>query len=59
MPNAVRLHDEYPRQMHELLAPGVFIDEVAGARQWPGGKKTSRLGQAASPYAKVMNSPPF
>ena len=30
-PKAVRLRDEYQRQIHELLAPAVFIDEVAGA----------------------------
>ena len=30
-PKAVRLRDEYQGQIHELLAPAVFIDEVAGA----------------------------
>ncbi len=30
-PKAVQLRDEYQRQIHELLAPAVFMDEVAGA----------------------------
>ena len=30
-PKAVKLRDAYLRQIHELLAPAVFIDEMAGA----------------------------
>ena len=30
-PNAVKLRDDYARQIHELFAPAIFIDEAAGA----------------------------
>src|SRR5258708_21740614 len=57
-PKAVRLRDEYRRQIHELLAPAVFIDEVAGALTKAERQKDIAVGQAAPLYAKVMNSPP-
>jgi len=57
-PKAVRLRDEYQRQIHELLAPAVFIDEVAGALTKAERQKDIAIGQAAPLYAKVMNSPP-
>ena len=58
-PKAVRLRDEYLRQIHELLAPAVFIDEVAGALTKAERQKDIAVGQAAPLYAKVMNSPPI
>ena len=57
-PKAVRLRDEYQRQIHELLAPAAFIDEVAGALTKAERQKGIAVGQAAPLYAKVMNSPP-
>src|SRR5437016_14330373 len=57
-PKAVRLRNEYHRQIHELLAPTVFIDEVAGALTKAERQKDIAVGQAAPLYAKVMNSPP-
>jgi predicted nucleic acid-binding protein len=57
-PKAVRLRDEYRRQIHELLAPGVYIDEVAGALTKAERQKDIAVGQAAPLFAKVMNSPP-
>src|SRR5260370_18393840 len=57
-PKAVRLRDEYQRQIHELLAPAVFIDEVAGALTKAERQKDIVVGQAAPLYARVMNSPP-
>ena len=57
-PKAVRLRDEYQRQIHELLAPAIFIDEVAGALTKAERQKDIAVGQAAPLYAKVMNSPP-
>jgi predicted nucleic acid-binding protein len=57
-PNAVRLRDEYRRQVHELLAPAVIIDEVAGALTKAERQKDIGVGQAASLFLKVMNSPP-
>src|SRR5438094_5233931 len=57
-PKAVRLRDEYQRQIHEFLAPAVFIDEVAGALTKAERQKDIAVGQAAPLNAKVMNSPP-
>jgi predicted nucleic acid-binding protein len=57
-PKAVRLRDEYRRQIHELVAPAVFIDEVAGALTKAGRQKDIAIGQAAPLSVKVMNSPP-
>src|SRR5438105_11991686 len=57
-PKAIRLRDEYLRQIHELLAPAVFLDEVASALTKAERQQDIALGQAAPLYAKVMNSPP-
>ena len=57
-PNAVRLRHEYRQQIHELLAPEVFIDEVASALTKAVRQKNIAVGQAASLYAKVTNFPP-
>ena len=57
-PKADRLRDEYQRRIHELLAPAVFIDEVAGALTKAERQKDIAVGQAAPLYAKVINSPP-
>jgi len=48
-PKAVRLRDEYGRNIHELLAPAVFIDEVAGALTKAERQKDITVGQAAPP----------
>jgi len=48
----------YLRQIHERVAPAVFIDEAAGALTKAERQKDSAVGQAAPLYAKVMNSPP-
>jgi predicted nucleic acid-binding protein len=58
MPKAVRLRDEYQRQIHELIAPTVFLDEVAGALTKAERQKDIAVGQAIPLYAKVLNSPP-
>src|SRR5713101_767334 len=52
-PKAVRLRDEYQRQIHELLAPAVFIDEVAGALTKAERQKDIAVGQALSPGASI------
>jgi predicted nucleic acid-binding protein len=57
-PKADRLRDEYKRKIHELLAPAVFIDEVAGALTKAERQKDIAVGQAIPLYAKVMNSHP-
>jgi predicted nucleic acid-binding protein len=46
-------------QIHELLAPAVFIDEAAGALTKAERQKDIAVGQAAPLYAKVMNSSPI
>ena len=58
-PKAIRLRDEYHRRIHELLAPAIFIDEVAGALTKAERQKDIAVGQAIPLYAKVMNSPPI
>jgi|SRR5579864_9027805 len=55
---AVRLRDEYQRQIHELIAPTLFLDEVAGALPKAERQKDIAVGQAIPLYAKVLNSPP-
>jgi predicted nucleic acid-binding protein len=57
-PKADRLRDEYKRKINELLAPAVFIDEVAGALTKAQRQKDIAVGQAIPLYAKVMNSHP-
>lgn len=32
-PKAIQLRDEYVQQLHELLSPNVFIDEVASTKR--------------------------
>ncbi len=56
---AVRLRDGYRRKTHELLAPEVFIDEVAGALTKAERQKDIAVGQAAPLFVQVMNSPPI
>ena len=58
-PKAVRLRDEYRQKIHELLAPTVFIDEVAAALTKAERQKDITVGQAAPLFVKVMNSPPI
>jgi predicted nucleic acid-binding protein len=57
-PKAVRLRDEYRLKIHELLAPAVFIDEVAGALTKAERQKDIAVGHAAPLFVKVMNTPP-
>jgi predicted nucleic acid-binding protein len=57
-PKAIRLRDEYRQHIHELLAPAVFMDEVAGALTKAERQKDIAVGQAAPLFLKVMNSPP-
>ena len=46
-PKAVRLRDEYRRQIHELLAPAVFIDETASVLTKAERQQDIAVGQAA------------
>lgn len=58
-PTADRLRHEYHQQIHELMAPLVFIDEVAGALTKAERQKDIAVGQAAPLYVKVLNTPPI
>ena len=53
--NAVSLRYEFPRQVHELLAPSIFLDETASALTKAERQQDIAIGQAAPLYAKVMN----
>jgi predicted nucleic acid-binding protein len=57
-PKAVRLRDKYFRKIHELIAPAVFIDEVAGALTKAERQKDITVGLAAALFVKVLNSAP-
>lgn len=57
-PKALQLRDEYQRKVHELLAPAIFLDEVASALTKAERQKEIAVGQAAPLYINVMNSPP-
>jgi predicted nucleic acid-binding protein len=57
-PKAVRLRDEYLRNTHELIAPAVFIDEVAGALTKAERQKDIAAGLAAALFVKVLNTAP-
>jgi predicted nucleic acid-binding protein len=57
-PNALRVRADFQIKIHELLAPDIFIAEVAGALTKAERQKIIRIGRAAVLYADVMNTPP-
>lgn len=56
---AIKLRDEYPRKIHELVSPDIYIDEVASALTKTERQKTIPVGDAAPLYVMVMNTPPL
>src|SRR5260370_18868371 len=56
-PKAIRLRDDFRQSIHHLLAPDMFIDEVASGLTKAERQKLISVGQAASLYAQVMNEP--
>jgi predicted nucleic acid-binding protein len=56
---AIGLRDEYLRGVHQLIAPAIFIDEVAGALTKAERQKDVAIGQAAPLYVKIINSSPI
>src|SRR5947208_6782090 len=56
-PKAIRLRDDFRQSIHHLLAPDIFIDEVASGLTKAERQKLIPLGQAASLYAQVMKEP--
>jgi predicted nucleic acid-binding protein len=55
---ALQLRDDHCNQIHELLAPDLFMDEVASALTKAERQKIIAVGQAPALYVKVMNAPP-
>jgi predicted nucleic acid-binding protein len=55
---ALRLRRDYRQRVHELIAPDLFMDEVAGALTKAERQKLIALGAAAPLYAKIMNDSP-
>src|SRR6266550_4743344 len=51
-PKAIRLRDDFRQSIHHLLAPDIFIDEVASGLTKAERQKLIPLGQAASLYAQ-------
>lgn len=58
-PKATQLREEYRQNLHQLLAPEIFIDEVASALTKAERQKAIPVGDAAALYLKVMNVPPM
>jgi predicted nucleic acid-binding protein len=56
---AVQLRNEHQRKVHELIAPTLFLDEVASALTKAERQRIIRTGQAMPLYAMVMNYPPI
>jgi predicted nucleic acid-binding protein len=56
-PKAIRLRDDFRQSIHHLLAPDIFIDEVASGLTKAERQKLIPVGQAASLYAQVMKEP--
>ena len=54
-PKAIRLRDDFRKSIHHLLAPDIFIDEVASGLTKAERQKLIPVG--ASLYAQVMNEP--
>lgn len=57
-PQALRLRDDYRRQVHELLAPAIFLDEIAGALTKAERQQDIPVGQAATLYVQLLTTPP-
>ncbi len=56
---ALRLRHEYRQRLHELIAPDLFMDEVASALTKAERQKLIAPGEAAPLYAKIMNDSPM
>ncbi len=54
-PKARQLRTDYQNQVHELLAPDIFIAEIAGALTKAERQKVIRVGSATLLYDDVMN----
>src|SRR6185436_2502284 len=58
-PAAIKLRDEYRKQMHELIAPDTFVVEVAHALTRAERKKLLLLGEAQKFLTEIMTDRPL
>ena len=57
-PRALRLRDEYQRQIHELIAPAHFPHEIASALTKAERQKVIAVGDAHPLIKDILNTPP-
>jgi hypothetical protein len=57
-PKAHRLRNEYQGHIHELIAPAVFMDEVAGALTKAERQRDIAVGQAMPPFRQGHQQSP-
>ena len=58
-PTAIKLRDEYRKQLHELIAPDTFVVEVAHALTRAERKKLLQLGDAKRFLTEIMTDRPL
>ncbi len=58
-PRAIRLRDEYQRQVHELIAPAHFSGEIASALTKAERQALIPAGHARRLIQDVLSTPPF
>jgi predicted nucleic acid-binding protein len=56
---AISLRGQYQQKALDLISPDIYIDEVASALTKAERQKSILVGEAASLYAKIMNTPPI
>jgi hypothetical protein len=59
MSKAVRLRDEYQRQIHQLIAPAHFPLEVANGLTKAERQKIIPVGDASLLIRDILNTPPI
>ncbi len=55
---ALRLREEYRKQLHELIAPSCFLGEVASALTKAERQKLCQIGEARILFRKVLQTAP-
>jgi predicted nucleic acid-binding protein len=58
-PAAIKIRDEYRKQLHELIAPDTFVVEVAHALTRAERKNIIQLGEAQKLLTEVMTDRPI
>jgi predicted nucleic acid-binding protein len=57
-PKAIKLRDEYRQQIHELIAPSHFPDEIASALTKAERQRLIAVGDAHTFIQDALNTPP-